>query len=235
MTRPFFSFCKSNHLLFLCLHTALEAFPKILTKRFNTFRFLATGDSYVSLALSYRVSTSAIGKIVPETCAAIWNILYPQELLPPSSQQEWLNIAREFQLQWNFPMCCGCIDGKHVSIQAPPNQGSEYFNYKGFHSFILLAVCDANYCFIMFDVGDSGRHSDGGVLLNSAMGKKCNELGFPPEEFLPNFSKKVSYCLVGDAAFPLKHNLMKPFPDRGLTLEKKSLTTGKLAVCSSLH
>ena len=158
--------------MFLCLHTALAAFPKILTKRFNTFRFLATGDSYISLALSYRVSTSAIGKIVPETCTAIWNILYPQELLPPSSQQEWLDIAREFQLQWNFPMCCGCIDGKHVSIQAPPNQGSEYFNYKGFHSFILLAVCDANYCFIMFDVGDSGRHSNSGVLLNSAMGKK---------------------------------------------------------------
>ena len=89
----------------------------------------------------------------------------------------------------------------------------------------------------MFDVGDSGRHSDGGVPLNSLMGKKMqkNELGFPPEEFLPNFSKKVSYCFVGDAAFPLKHNLMKPFPDRGLTLEKKSLTTGKLAVYSSLH
>ena len=109
LTRPFFSFCKSNHIfhiLFLCLHTALKAFSKILTKRFNTFRFLAKGDSYISLALSYRVSPSAIGKIVPETCTAIWNILYPQELLPPSSQQEWLNIAREFQLQWNFPMCC---------------------------------------------------------------------------------------------------------------------------------
>ena len=59
----------------MCLHTALEAFPKILTKRFNTFRFLATGDSYISLALSYRVSPPAIGKIVPETCTVIWNIL----------------------------------------------------------------------------------------------------------------------------------------------------------------
>ena len=62
-----------------------------------------------------------------------------------------------------------------------------------------------------------------------------NKLRFPPKEFLPNFSKKVSYYLVGDAAFLLKHNLMKTFLDRGLTLEKKSLTTGKLAAYSILH
>ena len=75
----------------------------------------------------------------------------------------------------------------------------------------------------MFDVGDSGRHSNGGVLLNSVMGQKLhkNDLGFPPEEFLPNFNKKVSYCLVGDAAFPLKYNLMKPYSTKSLTPEKK--------------
>ena len=61
------------------------------------------------------------------------------------------------------------MDGTHIALQAPANSGSTYYNYKQFHSIILMAMVDAHYRVIMFDVGVNGRNSDGGVFASSTM------------------------------------------------------------------
>ena len=66
------------------------------------------------------------------------------------------------------------------------------------------------------DIGDSGRHSDGGVFSNSKIGKlfDLDQIDLPQPSTLPGSSVLAPYVLVGDDAFPLKHYLMKPFPGR---------------------
>ena len=75
----------------------------------------------------------------------------------PTTKEEWIEIADKFEMRWNFPNCVGAINGKHIVMQAPACSGSYYYNYKKCHSIVLMAVVNANYEFILVDIGDSGR------------------------------------------------------------------------------
>lgn len=134
----------------------------------------------------------------------------------PTCTDDWLRIAEAFNNKWNFPHCLGAIDGKHVVMQAPCNSGSMYYNYKGTHSIVLLAVVDAHYKFIYVDVGCNGRISDGGVFRNCSLYQKLEErsLYLPEEVPLPNREMKVPYCFVADDAFAMKPYILKPYPHR---------------------
>ena len=132
-----------------------------------TLRFLATGESYVSLMYQFRVHSSTISKFIPVVCNKIYETFKERFLRLPDTTEEWEIIEHETRCLWQFPKCIGVADGKHIAIIHPSNSGSEFYNYKGFFSIVLLAIVDYNYKFIFADVGCQGRISDGGVNRNS--------------------------------------------------------------------
>ena len=185
-----------------------------------TLRYLVTGNSQTSLAFEFHMGKSTVNGIVRETCAALWETLKSEFVKFPANEEEWRGIAKRFESRWNFPRCLGAIDGKHVIIQAPSHAGSSYYNYKGTHSIVLMAVVDANYRFIYVDIGNYGRQSDGGIFSNSTFGasleRETLNLPLPAELLIDGKSKMLPYVFVGDEAFPLKKNLLRPFPGRNL-------------------
>ena len=93
------------------------------------------------------------------------------------------DFSADYEQLWNLPHCVGAIDGKHIVIQAPASSGS-------------------SYCFTLLDIGNYGRHSDGGVFANSAFGQAIEQgsLSLPNPEPLTGQRSPVPYFL----AFPLK-------------------------------
>ena len=138
-------------------------------------------------------------------------------LQTPQTEEQWRSVAAEYQKLWQFPHCIGALDGKHIAIKAPAGQGSTFYNYKHFHSIILLALVDANLKFLYVDVGANGRAGDAGVFRESSLfrGLEDKSLGIPGADFLPGTGVMSPYVIVGDDAFPLKPYLMKPYPERG--------------------
>ncbi|XP_018118360.1 protein ANTAGONIST OF LIKE HETEROCHROMATIN PROTEIN 1-like [Xenopus laevis] len=185
-----------------------------------TLRFLATGRTFEDLKFSTGISAQALGHIIPDTCRAIVEALKQEYLQFPSTPEEWLQVAKQFEDYWNFPNCGGAIDGKHVRINPPPNSGSYYYNYKGYFSVILLAVVNAKYEFIMVDIGKNGRVSDGGVIEQTLFYQKLKEKQLQ----LPSNSETkegLNFVFVADEAFALHENLIKPFPQKTLTPARK--------------
>lgn len=183
-----------------------------------TLRYIASGDSMVSLHYLYRVGKTTVSRIIAETTAAIWNALQP-ELLRELNQGEWAKVAEDFGDRWNFPNCVGAIDGKHIVVQCFNNTGSTFYNYKGSFSIVLLAVCDAQYRFTYVSIGSAGRESDGGIFQASDFGRAMIEktLPLPPPAVLPGSDVCLPSVFVGDAAFPQLENLMRPYPGVNLT------------------
>ncbi|CAI6376538.1 unnamed protein product [Macrosiphum euphorbiae] len=170
-------------------------------------RFLATGNSFRSIGFNYRLGFSTVREIVKEVCDAIWNRLGPI-VMPPPTEEMWKNVAAKYKKMWHFPNCIGAIDGKHINIQCPINAGSTYYNYKGSHSVVLLALVDADYKFIAMDVGSYGRNSDGGIFSQSVIGQKLNNktLNVPEPAPLTENGDPQPYVIVGDEAFPIKRD-----------------------------
>jgi len=149
----------------------------------------------------------------------------------PLDTNSWLKIAFDFEEKWNFPHCIGALDGKHILLQAPFNTGTEFFNYKGHFSIVLMALVDANYSFTYVNVGCQGRISDGGVLKNTDLWKGLinKSLNLPQPISLPGRAISIPYVIVADGAFALGENILKPYPGHQMKGSKERIFNYRLS------
>jgi len=153
-----------------------------------------------------------ISLIIPEVLDVIISELETRHL-PFPDKEIWAESAKEYERLWNYPGAVASIDGKHCQVvvcfpsylidicffkycllQAPPNSGSTNFSYKGTYSIVLMALVDANYKFLVVDVGGQGRMSDAGLFNRSSLNQliEAGQLNLPPDLKLPGLAERDS-------------------------------------------
>jgi hypothetical protein len=185
---------------------------------------LSTGLSFSALAFEFFRGVLTVSEVVEHVAQTVWDMLVDDYMSIPTTQ-EWLHISERFYQLWNIPNCVGCVDGKHVRVKCPAQSGSAFYNYHGFFSLVLMACVDADSIFTWISVGDFGRNSDGRVINSSGFLKsvESNELGIPSAQPLPNTTNPpFPFYFVGDQGFPLRTYLMRPYPKRGHSDEKRA-------------
>ena len=117
-----------------------------------TLRHLACGYSCPSLSFNFRVPQNTISLIINEVCDAIKDQFAAEVIQSPTTTEEWTTIAEQLEKRWQFPHCCGALDGKHIAVTCPwLRTGSLYRNYKCPFSNVSIALVDADYQFLLID------------------------------------------------------------------------------------
>ncbi|XP_013407293.1 protein ANTAGONIST OF LIKE HETEROCHROMATIN PROTEIN 1 [Lingula anatina] len=179
-----------------------------------TLWFLGSGDSYRTISHLFAVGRSTVSTIVKRFVQAVVSrknlfIKFPQDA-------ELDRVIQGYANKWGFPNVGGAIDGTHIPIIAPPDSKGDYYNRKGWHSIQLQAVCNDRYHFTDIYIGWPGSVHDARVFNNSLIqerGMDGNLFGQRVVNLGNN--RNVPVSLIGDAAYPLSHFLIKPFNDNG--------------------
>ena len=88
-------------------------------------------------------------------------------------------------------------------IEYPKLSGTQYFNYKGFFSVVLLVICEEKYCFTNVDFGQYGSTDDSSVLRSFDLYKTFEENKFnvPAPTEAEGFEDPLPYFLLEEEIF----------------------------------
>ncbi|XP_063775474.1 putative nuclease HARBI1 [Pseudophryne corroboree] len=173
----------------------------------------ATPGEYRTISCLFGVGISTVCSVIHQVTKAILDTLYKRFICLPQGQS--LDDTIKGFVQHGYPQCAGAIDGTHIPIIAPRDNPADYYNRKGWHSIVLQAVVDHKYCFTDVYIGWPGRAHDARVLANSDLYKIAEDKRggwlFPREKSKTVDGVDIPVHIIGDAAYPLRHWLMKGY------------------------
>ena len=102
-------------------------------------------------------------------------------------------MEEKFRTRWNV-LALGALDEKHIALKKPKESGSDYYNYKGLFSLVLLALVDTEYRFLWINCGSRRSLLDARVFNRNDLREKTEDgsLGFLASE--PLWERRPELC-----------------------------------------
>ncbi|XP_044766246.1 putative nuclease HARBI1, partial [Coccinella septempunctata] len=144
----------------------------------------------------------------------------------PTNRSDAAIIWNGFREKGPIPKVVGAIDGCHINITKPSEDGNSFINRHHNFSIQLQAVCDHECKFTHVYIGNCGSVHDQRVLRWSEISEYFNN----PETYFPE-----DCHLVGDSAYTLHKYLMVPYRNNGHFTEQqihfnRSLSSARVTI-----
>ena len=156
--------------------------------------YLATQESFFSIADRFDISESTCHGVVHRVCSALCQAV--DVLCPWPRGQRIYEVSQGFQDLCGLPGIIGAVDGCHIRIRPLKDDEQSYYNRKKFHSIVLQGICDSSMFFTNVYCGWGGSTHDARVFRNSEL---CHRATFDQGSLFPAHS-----FLVADSAYPAR-------------------------------
>jgi hypothetical protein len=184
---------------------------------FVLFR-LAHGYSSKFVGRFYGVGESTVVKYTQFVVDALSNpnmLLHRHIFLPTGATLT--RIIADFKSTTGLDNMCGAIDGSHIKLYRKPKAAlvpDEYWCRHDFHSILLQAICDDRRIFWDVCARLPGGSHDATHLRASSIWQKLREKSVLQGPIVRVGDKDVKPYIVGDSAYPLQAQILKPFNAR---------------------
>uniref|UniRef100_A0A3B1JM55 DDE Tnp4 domain-containing protein n=1 Tax=Astyanax mexicanus TaxID=7994 RepID=A0A3B1JM55_ASTMX len=166
---------------------------------------LSNQESYRGVADRFNVTKSTLAKHLHEFCSLV-NVHMAHHISWPVGQTLHKSVLG-FEAA-GFPNTVCAVDGCHIRIQKPHcDNPLAYYNRKQFYSVILTGFCDSQRRFTHVCVGHPGSWHDARAFRLTEVARLLEE---DPLSLAPQ-----GMYMIGDSAYPLLLQLMRPFRDNG--------------------
>jgi hypothetical protein len=155
---------------------------------------LATPESYRAIGDRFNVSKSTVYNSLEVIITVILLELCPRFIRWPD-ENEKIEIANNFS-RYGLPNIIGAIDGSHIPIKKPTENGIDYFNRKKYYSMVLQAVCRHDLIFLDCDIRWPGSVHDGRVLRTSDMYPIGQELCGPDHHIIGKNNNRTYIIII---------------------------------------
>ena len=130
-------------------------------------------------------------------------------------------------------MCIDSVDGTHISVKAPIESQTGYFNYKKFYVIVMLTSVNCSLQFTYVNFGAPGRCNDSSIYSGSNLAEVIQHSIYSKHFTLIN-GVEVQAHLITDSAFALNLTLMKPYATKPNMPRQHGLFNSRLSRCRSI-